>query len=741
MSLLLVATLMASAVGRASSFVVGGRRIDVRCGAAVESMSYRELQAECKARGVKATGATAVLRERLLDLLAEEEERDDSTSSVEMTTEEEEKALWEALGIVEEGGEEERTEAAIEESQLIEDVFGQGREIEKAREELRHVSSRSISIGEVVDVWKDLCSLTTPLESDGLKVLGALARLGAADEAREVVEDVERVRGKMTGEEWKLVYAAHARVKKSSEVDSLLSESRKKGLFPDNPDGGLLRAILKACVGARSWRRAIAVVKDMHDREDVYATAHDWDLAFFAIQRRCVDSGRTGMDKFKNRARYLAKQKQLGQLLREVEKNPAILVPDAEARAGVDLLRLVEQDYGVVPSLRAFDATIASTRHAARPELALELLRTITSRFRHTEDPLVVETRHRAYTNALGALKRAAFLVMQVDERDRKDPFVVSRRRQLAAAAVRLVEKMIEDGDDDDELCVEEALVVACSACSDCYEADAAAHLLAVAKKRAAVKPEAAWPTIKVYNAVLSAYETSERSDDASRLLAELDPNLFDAATYNICLKVCAKKGEFAKAEGVLDEMTKAGTRPDVYSYSTAIRACCTVAQQYQQNAHRRNRRNNTPPPGKGRVETALRVLELALANNCANHVTVRTTFRACVGAPADPLPLPADAEHAMAVVELVDRYNMPLPDLDDETMNRVRETAKRGGSRSGPLDFDDFSHAADVFFEEDRRRRSSNNARGGGGSFGTPRRPRRQESREGEEQQDARSY
>lgn len=689
----------------------------------VNALNYRELQAALKARGVKATGSTNVLRQRLADWVGDLEHAEHAPHDAMLTSDSQQPddedflpadnavSIWDALGMNDLfGDEEERAGVFIDneeddmvaiddeetdEALLLKSVFGTTltKDESQTRDELARVAESSSSIEDVMAAWANVCDLPqSPSEADSLAVLRACARLGAFEAAAQVVKDVELQRAALSCEEWKLVFRAHAIGRNSAKADALAAAARKRGTFPESPDGALFRAMLKACVGAQSWRRAVAIVREMHAREDVYVGTDDWELVFFAIQRNCVDSGREGTDRFKKRARFALKsglEEERLQLLQELEREPAVAVPAGDASAALVLLREMEEVYGCAPSIRAFDAAASAISHAARPELALELLKTILERFSgpaHDHDDDAVELRRRAYTNALGALKRAAFFLMEAAPLDKPvTRFVVARRKQLALAAQRVVAKMFESPlDAADERVVEEALVVACATCSRCFDADAAASLLDAANRRAAIVGGGAWPSIKVYNALLSAYEASGRSVDASRLLAEMDARQFDSTTFNICLKVCAKNGDFERAETVLDEMAKSErVAPDVYSYTTAVRACCF-----------NGRRRREPRPGR-RPAHALRILEKALRNGCANHVTLRTAVRACVGAPSDPEPAYFDAEHALAVVNVAVKYGVAIPNFDEVTALRLRAAARRGPSRRGPLSSTDFSDAA----------------------------------------------
>lgn len=689
----------------------------------VNVLKYRELQAALKARGVKATGSTSVLRQRLTELVADRESAEVASDNALLTSESHQLndedllpadnavSIWDALGMNDLFGDEDEhagvfvdeegedlvapDDEVTDEALLLKSVFGTTltKDESRMRDELGRVAESSSSIEDVMAAWASVCELPQPpTEADGLAVLRACARLGAFEAAAQVVKDVELQRGRLSCEEWKLVYRAHAIGRQSAKVDALATAARKRGTFPESPDGALFRAMLKACVGGKSWRRAVAIVREMHSRDDVYVGADDWELVFFAIQRNCVDSGREGADRFKKRARFALKsglEQERLQLLQELEREPAVAVAAGDASAALVFLREMEEVYGCAPSIRAFDAAASAISHAARPELALDLLKIITERFSgaaHDANNDALELRRRAYTNALGALKRAAFLLMEAAPLEKPvTPFVGARRKQLALAAQRVVAKMFESPRDAaDERVVEEALVVACATCSRCFDADGAASLLDAAKRRAAIVGGAAWPSIKVYNALLSAYEASGRSVDASRLLAEMDARQFDSTTFNICLKVCAKSGDFERAETVLDEMAKSDrVSPDVYSYTTAVRACCF-----------NGRRRREPRPGR-RPAHALRILEKALSNGCANHVTLRTAVRACVGAPSDPEPARFDAEHALAVVDIALKYGVAVPSFDEVTGLRLRAAARRGPSRRGPLSPTDFLYAS----------------------------------------------
>ena len=234
--------------------------------------------------------------------------------------------------------------------------------------------------------------------------------------------------------------------------------------------------------------------------------------------------------------------------------------------------------------------------------------------------------------------------------------------------------------------------VTAAGACARSMRPNAARQVLEVAKKRAA-REAGAWPKTVLYNAVLDAFEAAGRSTDALQLLDEFDRNgvPYDAVTYNIVLRLCARDGAYQRAAELLDEMVadpSPKVRPDVFSFTTAIKACCVEPK----------RRRRDDPAARARFA-------LGLLSRCAdaNEVTFRTALRACVGRPDDPPPQRDAARVALGVLARM-RVAGYRPDglgdvVDGATLARLRRAARDdvGFSAEG-------ARAAEFFGLVDRR-------------------------------------
>ena len=157
----------------------------------------------------------------------------------------------------------------------------------------------------------------------------------------------------------------------------------------------------------------------------------------------------------------------------------------------------------------------------------------------------------------------------------------------------------VEAGGDEREAHFERCAVTAAGACARSMRPNAARQVLEVAKKRAA-REAGAWPKTVLYNAVLDAFEAAGRSTDALQLLDEYDRNgvPYDAVTYNIVLRLCARDGAYQRAAELLDEMVadpSPKVRPDVFSFTTAIKACCVEPKRRRRDDRRRRRGARLP--------------------------------------------------------------------------------------------------------------------------------------------------
>ena len=153
----------------------------------------------------------------------------------------------------------------------------------------------------------------------------------------------------------------------------------------------------------------------------------------------------------------------------------------------------------------------------------------------------------------------------------------------------------------------------------------------------------------------------------------------YDAVTYNIVLRLCARDGAYQRAAELLDEMVadpSPKVRPDVFSFTTAIKACCVEPK----------RRRRDDPRGAARFA-------LGLLSRCAdaNEVTFRTALRACVGRPDDPPPQRGAARGARRARAHARGGLPPMRPgdvVDGATLARLRRGARRrrllGRGRAG---------------------------------------------------------
>lgn len=83
-------------------------------------------------------------------------------------------------------------------------------------------------------------------------------------------------------------------------------------------------------------------------------------------------------------------------------------------------------------------------------------------------------------------------------------------------------------------------------------------------------------PTLECYNAVISAYEGSRRLREALPLLEEMRIQGIETnvVTYNVAMRACAAKSDWARAYALMDEMEAQGVEPTVESYCSLISAC-----------------------------------------------------------------------------------------------------------------------------------------------------------------------
>ncbi|KAH8049098.1 endonuclease [Aureococcus anophagefferens] len=290
----------------------------------LDALSYRELQAACKAAKLPAKGAAAVLRERLRDAAPEDAapmavdvavaagaavdvdaavaaDDDDAVfaallgdaDGVAAAPDDDDDDFFAALLA---GGDDEDYVAAALATAADAAVDG----VADARRALS-AEARSGSASRIRAAWARFAaacdgSNEAPSEGDACLALRPYGASGACGEARTVLEDVERLGRNGTAREWHLALEAFSRAKRPADADRFLGAARLRGAFPARPDGRLYRQVLKHCVGAANWRRALHVLEDMEaqkvDDEDLSVDARDWNLGVFAAERLAVDGAK-----------------------------------------------------------------------------------------------------------------------------------------------------------------------------------------------------------------------------------------------------------------------------------------------------------------------------------------------------------------------------------------------------------------------------------------------------------------
>ena len=681
----------------------------------LDALSYRELQAACKAAKLPAKGAAAVLRERLRDAAPEDAapmavdvavaagaavdvdaavaaDDDDAVFAALLgdadagvaaaAPDDDDEDFFAALLA---GGDDEDYVAAALATAADAAVDG----VADARRALS-AEARSGSASRIRAAWARFAAACdgsdeAPSEGDACLALRPYGASGACDEARTVLEDVERLGRNGTAREWHLALEAFSRAKRPGDADRFLGAARLRGAFPARPDGRLYRQVLKHCVGAANWRRALHVLEDMEaqkvDDEDLSVDARDWNLGVFAAERLAVDGAKRAATK----------------------RGAKRAVKEGDAAAPGRILAAMAA-HGHAPELKALGAAVNAARHAARPDLALARLAELRAAAAGaTSAPWEPDYRADGVVAALDAVKRAA-AALDGDARASE-----ATRDSYAAAAVAVLEQFARDDDggegparrtdsrgaDARAAAFERAYVTAAAACARARRPDGAHAAMMVCKKRAA-QGAGDWPSIQLYNAVLDAYEAAGRGDAAIALLDQLqaDGVPVDAVTYNICLRVCAKAGDLRKATSLLDEMSKEvdeNARPDVFSYTTVIRACCAPARGGR-------RRRHTRDDGEGTAAAALDVLDRCVADARVdpNEVTFRTALRACVGHPDDDPPPFARAILGLDVLARMNRAGYRRSDLDGATLGRLAKAA--ASARSTDTLHDDRYFAARAF-------------------------------------------
>ena len=552
----------------------------------IDALSFRELQVACKERGLPARGATDVLRERLREHLADAPSDTDAIDLDAALAADDDTAFAEEELIAPDAeADDDDAFAAQLDALFAEDDDDD--DADDAVESARRALKAARAPGPAAAAWAELVAAlggAAPEEDDATRALRVFSRAAACDDAARVLADCEAC-GRPAGVgAWKLALEAYARSKRPRDADRLAAEARTRGVFPERPDGPLYRSLLKHCVGACQWRRAIALLDEMEGRDDVTVDGRDWNLALFAAERLAVDAS-----------------KRRGRLRRA----------DAE---GPDRVMAAMLAKGQEPTPKGLAAAVNANRYAGRPDLALANLARLQAAVQKKgrNEPWEPDYAREGVVAVLDSLKRAAKIEEGDAARDRFAKIAVALATQAADDAA--------DGDDEREAHFERCAVTAAGACARSMRPNAARQVLEVAKKRAA-REAGAWPKTVLYNAVLDAFEAAGRSTDALQLLDEYDRNgvPYDAVTYNIVLRLCARDGAYQRAAELLDEMVadpSPKVRPDVFSFTTAIKACCVEPK----------RRRRDDPAARARFA-------LGLLSRCAdaNEVTFRTALRACV--------------------------------------------------------------------------------------------------------------
>ena len=419
----------------------------------LDALSYRELQAACKAAKLPAKGAAAVLRERLRDAAPEDAapmavdvavaagaavdvdaavaaDDDDAVFAALLgdadagvaaaAPDDDDEDFFAALLA---GGDDEDYVAAALATAADAAVDG----VADARRALS-AEARSGSASRIRAAWARFAAACdgsdeAPSEGDACLALRPYSASGACDEARTVLEDVERLGRNGTAREWHLALEAFSRAKRPVDADRFLGAARLRGAFPARPDGRLYRQVLKHCVGAANWRRALHVLEDMEaqkvDDEDLSVDARDWNLGVFAAERLAVDGAKRAATK----------------------RGSKRAVKEGDAAAPGRILAAMAA-HGHAPELKALGAAVNAARHAARPDLALARLSELRAAAAgSTPAPWEPDYRADGVVAALDAVKRAA-AALDGDARASE-----ATRDSYAAAAVAVLEQFARDDD------------------------------------------------------------------------------------------------------------------------------------------------------------------------------------------------------------------------------------------------------------------------------------------------------
>ncbi|KAJ1454236.1 hypothetical protein M885DRAFT_618227 [Pelagophyceae sp. CCMP2097] len=543
--------------------------------------------------------------------------------------------------------------------------------------QLQRRDEPSVIARDVAAQWKSLQSAAEAVGeeftlSDCRQVLHVARRCADCDLAVNVLAAVEESpRGEASASEWGLALGAFARARRQRDADRVAGDAYARGKLPI-PDAPLARALLKAAVGASNWRKALVLLRDMEARSvtgDFSVTEDDWDCAVFAAERACVEAAKAQAGSTNSRPSR---------------------VDEATAAAPWAVLDEMKS-FGHSPQPKAYVAVANAARHATKPEAALKALVALRGSLGSPEyQP--IEGRPAYFQDAaiatLDALRRAALSLEPSDALSRSK--AEKRRDMYAACAGKVLDDFLQDVDNDPTrrgdgdagfpANDQRAFVTAATACARCLRPDAAVSVLRKCKRRAALGV-GEWPTTQLYNVVLDAQASAGLNVPALLLLDEMaaDSTLqLDAVTYNICLRVCVKSGDFRKAEKLLDEMEKLDRlRPDVVSFTTAIRSCCARRDVSESDAAADGADKRRPKNDAGSAQAALRLLDRAIAAKATNDVTFRTALRACVGAPSEPPRPAAFAALGLTVLQRLHGVGQSTLSLDSATKDRLRGAAK----------------------------------------------------------------
>ena len=636
-----------------------------------------------------------------------------------------------------------------------------------AREALIAVSKDG-DAAEIGTAWDELCEAVrrtqrSPTDRDGEKALWGLASCAAVDETVAIIRDLEAFKGSASSRAWRSALFAFAKAGKLDDGEKFALQAMRRGTFPAQPTLLLYQSLLKASKYTGNWRRAMEILNEMHDRDDLIApTRGDMELGLVAACK----------------ANYLQSDVAWSRIQRGAPLSKDELVDDDTAKAPARFLaRIAALDETV--SMENVISVLGAASHAARPDLALRYLAVAKRAFQdarlfgRASDDDVADMLIQCYSIAIGTCRRRADMIFKFiqwqsrrrhiaaaqaaaatddvppppDDDDGIDyDGLTKERAELAEKVTKVVEELVALDDviqpKKNETRMQMAFTLAAATCGRCREPTKAERILKMAKQRGAKHPgRASFPTDHLYTTVLAAFEAADLDHACLALLREIPQKDIGVAVFNICLQACAKKGDVRKARELLETMRASENPtavPDKYTYPTAIGSCKAAMAAIRGNPHpdskvpkRRRQRSPNPNGYSSAAASAVDFLKLAVQDGLANEVTFRAALRSCMGFDTDPEPLLGDAALGLAVIDLLRKSDSDLR-IDDVMRQRLHKAAHASNGsfkvparhvlspydRTAAADFlgsdDDADYYGDSSF--DFGGGSSSSSRGGGG-------------------------